>query len=97
MPESIWRLIQKKYLKNHNQMSSSLVCRIAKEEIEKTLKSDSGFVKVLSFDGKRLKFSTKNSLISHKLKMFENKIKKRIKKRTKLRDIDFIYSPNNAD
>lgn len=97
MPESLQKLLQDRYLNSHNQLSSSLVCRITEEVLAKYLKKDSSRVKTLSFDGYRIKLSIEDSLISHKIKMLEEKIKKSIKKRAKLGSFDIIYSPKSND
>ena len=97
MPESIQKLIQNKYLKSHNQISSSFVCRIAGEEIAKILKKNSQSIKVLSFDGQRLKLSIKGPLVSHRTKMSEEKIKEKIKEKIQLKTLDIVYSPSNND
>ncbi|MBU2595551.1 hypothetical protein KJ713_01805 [Patescibacteria group bacterium] len=95
MFELIKSLIKRKERTNPGVLLSTQVCYQAEEAIGELIVGSKGKFKSVSFKAGRLKIAVGDSIILHRIKMKEEEIIKRVKKKVRIGRFHIYYAPNS--
>lgn len=92
MFEPIQRSIRRKEAKSPGVLFSVRVCFETEKIIKKLLPGIKNKFKIISFKDGRLKIAAADSITLHQIKMQEERIKKRLREKIKIKSLKITYS-----
>lgn len=93
MFEPIQKSIKRKERANPGVLFSTQVCFRAGEIIQKLLPEVQNRFKIISFKDGRLKIAVDDSIMLQQIRMREEEIKRRLRKKAKVKSLKITYSP----
>ncbi|MCX6811279.1 MAG: hypothetical protein NT039_01100 [Candidatus Berkelbacteria bacterium] len=93
MFEPINRVIKKNQLANPSLLLTPQICYLADTIVKELIPEAKEKIRIVSFKDSRLKISSDDPTLLHKIKMNEEEIVKRVQKRIKIKTFRIIYLP----
>lgn len=95
MFESIDKLLKRNQLVNPSLLLSPEVCFLAKNAILELIPESKEKINIISYKDSRLKISSQNPILLHKIKMCEEEIIKKVQRKIKIKTFRIIYLPGD--
>jgi hypothetical protein len=95
MFEPINKLLRRNQLANPSFLLSPEICYLVKTAILELIPESKDKINIISFKDSRLKLSSENPILFHKIKMREEEIVKRVQLKIKIKPFRIIYLPSD--